>query len=349
MANCLARPCDAAGCRVAPSGFVVLLLSCASPVHDAARLEANLVGGSRTSATAWPNVVWLERGCTATLIHERVALFAAHCTYPTRFFIGNTFDSEIDVDAGTAILVSPDEHPSIAVNRCESHPEGLDLAYCVLDEPVDVPVVPLMSSCERDAVTVGQPATLVGFGFGDGDDPAFGIKRSGETTVRTIGTSFIVGDEEVGTCRGDSGGPAFVRFGPDEEHASWRVLGVLSAGRAGTCGPGHYTDVSAATRWLETASGHDLTPCTSSDGAWAPGAMCVAPQLDSMGEPSDGPVAYTETCGPAFSPSPDCSVRSLHSRMQRSPSPVPLLFLALLGSMIRRRRQPRQNQPGTRR
>lgn len=332
-----------------PCGCVVLLLSCASPVHDAARLEANLVGGSRTSATAWRNVVWLERGCTATLIHERVALFAAHCSHPTRVFIGNTFDAGIDDDAGAAILISPDEYPSTSVTRCESHPEGLDLAYCVLDEPVDVPVVPVMSSCERDAVKVGQPATLVGFGFGDDDDPAFGIKRSGETTVRTIGTSFIVGDEQVGTCRGDSGGPAFVRFGPDEEHASWRVLGVLSAGRAGTCGPGHYTDVSAATRWLETASGYDLTPCTSSDETWEPGATCVVPQLDSMGEPTTGPVVYAETCGPAFASSVDCSVRSANSRIQRSSSAVPLLFLALLGSMIRRRRQPRQSQPGTRR
>jgi hypothetical protein len=98
----------------------------------------------------------LDLGCSATLVHPEVVIYAAHC--------GEGIGS---VSFGEAL-----ERPErvVATRRCVAHPDaalgnGFDVALCVLAEPVgDVPAIPIAAGCELDAVRMGGAATLVGFG-----------------------------------------------------------------------------------------------------------------------------------------------------------------------------------------
>src|SRR5690606_19373863 len=58
---------------------------------------------------------------------------------------------------------------------------------------------------------------------------------------------------DTGTCRGDSGGPAYAREGGE-----LRLLAILSSGFAGQCGVGWYTDYLRVLPWLEDATGVTL-------------------------------------------------------------------------------------------
>ena len=337
-------PYDGAALAWLPAALAIGACACTYASQEISANHEALTGGKAASPTAWENVLWLETGCTAVLVHERVVVYAAHCGIDhERVWVGQRFD--VRFDAGAVKLDGQEHYRSLEIERCAIYPgsdgAGADLAYCILAVPVlDIAPVPPLARCERAIVRVGETVTLVGFGFAeDGDVP--GIKRVGTSSVRSLDSSFIAGDDQVGTCRGDSGGPALIAFDSARGLATWRVFGVLSSGKAGTCGPGRYADLSAATAWLESASGFDLTPCTDAGGAWRPGPQCIKPPLDADGEPSPGLPQYADTCGTPYSPGRGCSAVTVRDGFgcERGPSgAIRTLWIALALCILARRK-----------
>ncbi|MBN1138656.1 MAG: trypsin-like serine protease [Anaerolineae bacterium] len=254
-------------------------------------------------------MVWLESGCGATLVHPRLLVYAGHCGEEhERAWLGSALDVEMDPDSGIVALREPSRYRHVDIKRCRVYPDsaigrGNDFAYCELTEPLrDVAAIPPSVGCERASVQPGTEVTILGFGFASLEDDTPGIKRVARTEVVRMGREIVIGDMEIGTCRGDSSGPAFIDVSePGASEPDWRMLGLLSSGIVGECGVGWYTDISKMVTWLESDSGYDVTPCFDDQGRWRPGPSCQAPGLDRAGEPLATTGARSKSCGAPYS------------------------------------------------
>jgi MYXO-CTERM domain-containing protein len=271
----------------------------------AAPTTPRVYGGEVVDTCAWPSVVSLPPGCTGTLIHPEIMLYAAHCTVDfdhVRF--GESFDSPAR---------------TVGVDYCMVNPEsdGLvnprDYAFCKLAEPVtDVVPTPPALGCELDLLEVGDQVTIVGFGYTDGPK-IYGTKREASPWITELDVDngwMRIGGEGMTVCNGDSGGPTFFQH-PD---GGWRSLAIAS-GIGGGCGTGVGFHVMSknAIEFVETESGIDVSPCFDPDGTWNPSEACQGLPTD-LGEShgtwddgcSGGPVTGPlESCGPAFDAPPD--------------------------------------------
>ena len=229
---------------------------CAAPLSEpVAREDVALYGGEAVAPGEWPSVVAIGDFCTGVLIHPRVVAYAAHCGLDIE---------DLRVDART---VEP--------SACRAHPRApdqsrgpgliitadsriVDLAVCVLREDAEVvPVAPL-GPCEADVLTETPSVTLVGYG-GNADSPEFGVKRAVEADAELVGHELQVSHEGVGSCSGDSGGPAFVEL----SDGTLRVAGILSSSPSSSCNENvsFYTDLSQEIAWLESATDLTMSAC----------------------------------------------------------------------------------------
>ncbi|MEM9493211.1 MAG: S1 family peptidase [Myxococcota bacterium] len=232
--------------------------------------EHSIYGGHDSASCAWPTVAYAE-GCTGTLIAPDLVLLAAHCPPPDVIKFADHLKAQ------------PPEAHYATVDRCQAHPgyaadlPGHDIAFCLLDEPIDfLPIIPVAAGCENAAAVPGATVTLVGFGRDERGEQ--GPKREVEADIRfrDNGELFIGGDGHD-TCLGDSGGPAVIEVAD----GTWRQVAITSHGDG--CGDGgYYTELAPHLDWLEQQSGRDVTPCHDPDGQWNPGPSCeqlaIAPQ-----------------------------------------------------------------------
>jgi hypothetical protein len=331
--------------------LAALSQACGAPAPElATQARTSIVGGSPAGA-AFPGVLWLETGCAATLLHEELIVYAAHCGVEhRRAWIADALELEVSDDGRSVRLQDAEAHGSVAIRTCVAHMDGgagseSDIAFCVLEAPLsDVPVVLPVDGCEREQVGDGTRAKLVGFGFDSEDGSGLGTKRVAEGVISEEGGRLFVGDERAGTCSGDSGGPALVRIASsDGSGDEWRVLGVLSSG-ADTCGAGLYADVRNFIAWLGEHSGVRVSPCFDDSGTWSPSAACLAPALDEAGFATSDAPRFSSTCGPALTsgaalekaPRPGgCALG-----VARSPAVLPI-FTVIGAALVRRRLRPR--------
>ena len=233
------------------------------------------------------------------LVHPRLVAYAAHC---------GEFSAVSVLRPGLGWR-------DIPTSGCKSRAgsslgAGNDIAFCRLKSDIlDVPIVPFATGCELANVFSGVDVTIVGFGKTKNDD-GFGQQRFGVTKIVHLGTELEIGSPQVAPCKGDSGGPAFVKLdvGVDGRFdGSFRLIGILSSAIGDGCDgrTGYYTPAEIAVPWLERESGLDLTPCSNIDGSWSPSPRCTRILRDAdgiSGCPSG--LSYVEspqTCGAPFS------------------------------------------------
>jgi hypothetical protein len=307
--------------RLLLGGLAVLALGlegCALAPATAEQLGTSsqgITGGAETQACEWPAVVALG-GCSGTLVHPSLVVYAAHC---------GLVMSEVRFGTHAAAPVRSTE-----VSQCRAFPgaqlgDGSDLAYCVLREPVlDVQPARILAGCELDALSAGTAAHIVGFGI-DITGGEFGTQRAASALVTRVSAGELFLDSSASdTCRGDSGGPVFVEVVSAGGRAELRLAGVTSAGSSRECGQGtgHYVNLAAKLAWLESSSGFDVSPCFDGD-VWKPTPACSTvpdARLDvgDGDEVADGRASpegaacqlpgepeLSSTCGEAFGLPPD--------------------------------------------
>lgn len=296
-------------CSLALVPALVLLASSAQASSSDTTPTSRIAHGEEVKTCGFAPVILGPKNCTATLVHPKLVICAAHCGTQIRSV---TFGEGIR-KAGRRV----------AVDYCKKHPdhpgnEGTDWSFCVLKEEVtDIPIIPPAFGCELDEhFKVGQKVTQVGYGANKGKHPQVtggGIKRWGENEITEMGFTHAdnikVGPnpKNVVGCPGDSGGPLLVKV----KDGSWRTVAIASK-YSGNCGAENpfniYAGIKKAVTWIEQESKIDITPCFDSDGTWNPTKDCggfysggagVEGSWDSgcKEAPKSG---YSSTCGEPF-------------------------------------------------
>lgn len=205
--------------------------------------------------------------CSGTLIGCGTFLTAAHCVEDD--LVASHY--WVYLQHGGLHTIS-----SIAVHPGYNGLSGNDVAIVHLAADVTgIDPTTVNTTHDLDAMGVGLPGVIAGFGQTSGSGNDYGVKRSGDVVTADCNTVETSGEgndklvcwdfenplgpagDDSNTCNGDSGGPLFMDFAGTTE-----VVGVTSAGSALDCLPtDHSWDASVYYNrtWITGQLGADST------------------------------------------------------------------------------------------
>jgi secreted trypsin-like serine protease len=193
-----------------------------APILDARGEFVPFIGGG-VQTTAYPYVGAIrvdgKLHCTGTLVSNRTVLTAAHCVdgFESRLLASGQFivGSNITQPQEPAMGIDGFEVPSGPTNAYDPKTYRNDVAVIYLKTPTKILPTRLHNGLPSWADIIARKISLTFVGFGydviDNQKVASGIKRESSWMIGTADTAtvgFAAGDK--GTCKGDSGGPAFL-------------------------------------------------------------------------------------------------------------------------------------------
>jgi V8-like Glu-specific endopeptidase len=227
------------------AGFIALVgaaaltaSACAEP-EPAVEIQ-HIVGGSPTEGDLAVVMVSTADGqCTGSLVAPTVVLTAAHCishsiatgrTAQGRVYFGSRVGQFFD-DRRIIDMIAHRYYTSGIYS-------GYDIGLVRLQSPAPAEIEPLPLNLQPlDQDFVGATVRTIGFGYSDGNQNGFGVKRQVNLVVKGVTSEFlVVGDETANTCQGDSGGPSLLDTGGTEV-----IAAVTSFGAGGCLGESRIT------------------------------------------------------------------------------------------------------------
>jgi MYXO-CTERM domain-containing protein len=208
--------------------------------------------------------------CSGTLIAPARVLTAAHCIdgeTPGVVGFAVYFGTELsDTDPGFIFATSAEAvvvHPRWNPDRLE---DGHDIGLVFLREPAPIAPIPFRTA-PLGAADISAPIDLVGWGLTGGGAGDSGVKRSAVSAIQDFDALLIdVADAAVGTCSGDSGGPAFL---------AGEVAGVTSFGDVDCAQLSIDTRVDAFARFIASDGQEVDDPGEAGAGFGAPCAVAA--------------------------------------------------------------------------
>jgi hypothetical protein len=227
-----------------------------------------VVGGSPVADGSWPDaaaVYWGDNvSCSGVLVAPNVVLTAGHCEGNLTWVTLGTSDYEVGGE-------------TLPVAEVYTHPNYLgtyDVTVLILGEDATVPPRAVAMDCVvEDALRVGAPVAVVGFGatdlwagqwgtvlqeaFTEITDPACEDLDADCNAAISPGGELIAGGDGVDSCSGDSGGPLYLLTPSGDYLVGLTSRGVIPSPTP--CGGGGiYVRVDAVVDWIEEMSGETL-------------------------------------------------------------------------------------------